>query len=315
MPKILLADDSTHAQRMGVKILSAEGFEVVTVSNGKAAIDSFQKSTPDLVIADVFMPGRNGYEVCQHVKTTEELKHIPVLLIIGAMEPYDPDEGKKAGADGVITKPLESSALVTTVKGLIDAAKRFAPTKPKKEKVSEETVTTTSTATNPYGPVVEDPSWAVAEEIITTTAKPEVIIIPQSMGQQAVGMLAEQFELDASTEPPAPHLGENTQPNLDDQSIDIPMGGESLKPEVAVSSPIVSSFQTNWSAEPASITVEDEKLFEQPAANWSDLTEMALEVSEENDQPAQQPRFTEPGLVQGDTTPVETGTAEGIEHF
>src|SRR5690242_18031800 len=142
---------------MGVKILSAEGFEVTTVSNGKAAIDSFKKSKPDLVVADIFMPGRNGYEVCQHVKTTDDLKQIPVLLIIGAMEPYDPEEGKKAGADGVITKPLESSNLVTTVKALLEAAKHFAPAKPKPKKEKPPEEGTVTTAPDPYAPVVEDP--------------------------------------------------------------------------------------------------------------------------------------------------------------
>ena len=127
LAKILLADDSTHAQRMGAKILTAEGHEVATVSNGQAAIHALEEATPDLVVADIFMPGRNGYEVCHFVKSDERLKNIPVLLIIGAMEPYDPEEGKKAGADGLITKPLESSSLVNTVKDMLGAAKRFAP--------------------------------------------------------------------------------------------------------------------------------------------------------------------------------------------
>ena len=59
MAKILLADDSTHAQRMGKKILTAEGHEVSTVSNGQAAIHALEQSLPELVIADIFMPGKN----------------------------------------------------------------------------------------------------------------------------------------------------------------------------------------------------------------------------------------------------------------
>ena len=115
LAKILLADDSTHARRMGAKILTAEGFEVTTVSNGQAAIQALEQSVPDLVVADIFMPGRNGYEVCKFIKTDPKFHHVPVLLIIGQMEPYDPEEGRKAGADGLITKPLESSNLVATV--------------------------------------------------------------------------------------------------------------------------------------------------------------------------------------------------------
>src|SRR3990172_1076066 len=112
---------------MGAKILTAEGHQVSTVSNGQAAIQSLEQAVPELVIADVFMPGRNGYELCHFIKTDDKLKNIPVLLIIGAMEPYDPEEGRRAGADGLITKPLESSSLVNTVKDLLAAAKRFAP--------------------------------------------------------------------------------------------------------------------------------------------------------------------------------------------
>ncbi|MBI4465219.1 MAG: response regulator, partial [Acidobacteria bacterium] len=65
MAKILLADDSGHAQRMGAKILAEEGHEVVTVSNGQAAIKAIQEEPLDLVVADIFMPGKSGYEVCQ----------------------------------------------------------------------------------------------------------------------------------------------------------------------------------------------------------------------------------------------------------
>lgn len=66
--KILLADDSTHAQRMGAKILASEGIEVVSVSNGDAAVKRLQDTDFDLVLADVYMPGLDGYEVCQWVK-------------------------------------------------------------------------------------------------------------------------------------------------------------------------------------------------------------------------------------------------------
>ena len=95
---ILLADDSRHAQRMGEKILAAEGHEVATASNGKAAIKMLQEFVPDLVVADVFMPGKTGYEVCEFLKSNPALSHIPVLLIVGAMEPFDPAEGRRVRA-------------------------------------------------------------------------------------------------------------------------------------------------------------------------------------------------------------------------
>ena len=136
MAKILLADDSAIAQRMGKEILSAEGFEVSTVSDGQAAANILKQFEPDLILADVFMPGRNGYELCQLVKSDPELKHTPVVLIIGKMEPYDEAEGRKAHADAVITKPLESSSLIATVQRLLASVQKPAP--PPKSPIFEE---------------------------------------------------------------------------------------------------------------------------------------------------------------------------------
>jgi CheY-like chemotaxis protein len=317
VPKILLADDSTHAQRMGAKILSAEGFEVTTVSNGKAAIDSFKKAVPDLVIADVFMPGRNGYEVCQHVKTTDELKHIPVLLIIGAMEPYDPDEGQKAGADGVITKPLESSNLVTTVKGLIEASKHFSPAKPKPKKEKPKEAEVVTTAPDPYAPVVEDPAWAEAEEeIITTNPRQEEIVIPQAISQQPVGMLSELLE-PAETDALEPVIPEPL-PDTAEVLPEIPSDATSQRNEPAEAELGTKSSLPTWVVQQTEVSPDDENLFKNQTPSppsWSDLTQLAAAVSEEEPEPLPLPWQTEPDLVQADTTPVEAGTAEGIEHF
>lgn len=125
--RILLADDSNVAQRMGKEILSAEGFDVTTVSNGQAALKKLRDFNPDLIIADIFMPGIGGYELCATVKADPQSSHVPVVLLVGAMEPYDPDEGRKAKADAVITKPLQSSSLLSTVKKLLAFAKTVPP--------------------------------------------------------------------------------------------------------------------------------------------------------------------------------------------
>lgn len=122
--KILLADDSNVAQRMGKEILSGEGFEVTAVSNGQAALKKLKEYTPDLILADIFMPGATGYELCQFVKSEPLLARIPVLLLVGAMEPYDPEEGRRVRADGVITKPLQSSNLLSLVKQVLETPPR-----------------------------------------------------------------------------------------------------------------------------------------------------------------------------------------------
>ena len=89
MSIILLADDSPHAQRMGERILRDEGFEVASVTNGETALVRMTDVDPDLVIADVFLPGRNGFELCRVIK--EKHRHVRVILTAGMLEPFDED--------------------------------------------------------------------------------------------------------------------------------------------------------------------------------------------------------------------------------
>ncbi len=121
--KILLADDSITVQKIVKLSFSDEDVEVIAVGNGELAVQQLQEIRPDLVMADVFMPGRDGYEVCQYVKTHPELKHTPVILLVHAFEPFDPDRAISVGADRHLTKPFESlRTLVATVKELIEPA-------------------------------------------------------------------------------------------------------------------------------------------------------------------------------------------------
>jgi len=118
--KILLADDSVTAQNMGRKILVDAGYEVVTVNNGSAALKRVNESKPDLVVLDVYMPGYSGLEVCQRLKETPDTAHIPVLLTVGKLEPFKPDEARRARADAHIVKPFEASELLSALARLED---------------------------------------------------------------------------------------------------------------------------------------------------------------------------------------------------
>jgi len=122
MSRILLADDSPHAQRMGERILSEEGFEVVTVSDGDSALIRLTDVDPDLVLADIGMPNRSGYEVCEYVKISPHHRHTRVLLMAGAQETVDEAESRRVKADGVVKKPFEASVLVDTVRQLLKQA-------------------------------------------------------------------------------------------------------------------------------------------------------------------------------------------------
>ena len=117
---ILLADDSVTAQNMGRRILTDAGYEVITVNNGSAALKKIAEQKPDLIVLDVYMPGYGGLEVCNRLKETRETARIPVLLTVGKLEPFKPDEARRVRADAFIVKPFEASELLTALTKLED---------------------------------------------------------------------------------------------------------------------------------------------------------------------------------------------------
>jgi CheY-like chemotaxis protein len=122
MTRILLADDSPHAQRMGEQILTEEGFEVVTVSDGDSALLRLEDVDPDLVLAGVAMPHRSGYEICQYVKLSPRHKHVRVILIAGVKDQIDAAEASRVQSDGIVQKPFQASVLLGAVKPLAELA-------------------------------------------------------------------------------------------------------------------------------------------------------------------------------------------------
>ncbi len=105
---------------MGRRILTDAGYEVVTVNNGSAALKKIAETRPDIIVLDVYMPGYGGLEVCQRVKEAAETARIPVLLTVGKLEPFKPEEARRAGADAFIVKPFEATELLTALTKLED---------------------------------------------------------------------------------------------------------------------------------------------------------------------------------------------------
>jgi CheY-like chemotaxis protein len=133
--KILVADDNSNIQKMVGLALKDHGIDVIAVGNGEAAVRKISDIRPDLVLADVFMPVRNGYEVCKYVKDDPLLKHIPVILLVGAFDPLDEQEAQRVGADGVLKKPfVPPDPLISMVKSALVRAgiahAGFTPPKP-----------------------------------------------------------------------------------------------------------------------------------------------------------------------------------------
>lgn len=122
MSRILLVDDSPHAQRMGERILADEGYEVVTVSNADSALIRLDDADPDVVIADTVMPGRTGFDICHYLKMSPRHRYVRVILTAGVLEPLDEEQAKRVNADGTLKKPFEASALLAAVKPLAEQA-------------------------------------------------------------------------------------------------------------------------------------------------------------------------------------------------
>lgn len=117
--KLLLADDSVTIQRVIELTFADEDVEVVAVGDGKKAIASIEQDRPDIVLADVGMPERDGYEVAAFIKGNPELAAIPVLLLTGAFEPIDETRARAVGCDGVLVKPFEPQMVINRVKDLL----------------------------------------------------------------------------------------------------------------------------------------------------------------------------------------------------
>ncbi len=120
--KLLLADDSVTIQRVIELTFADEDVQVTAVGDGRQAIDRIMSDRPDIVLADVGMPGQDGYEVAAFIKDDPSLAHIPVLLLTGAFEPVDEERAREVRCDGVLAKPFEPQLLIGRVKELLRSA-------------------------------------------------------------------------------------------------------------------------------------------------------------------------------------------------
>lgn len=121
--KLLLADDSITIQKVVNLTFADEGIDVVTVGDGDAALAHLASETPDILLADVNMPGPTGYEICEKLRANESTRGVPVILLVGSFEPFDEAEAARVGANAYLTKPFQSiKQLIAQVNELIDAA-------------------------------------------------------------------------------------------------------------------------------------------------------------------------------------------------
>jgi CheY-like chemotaxis protein len=130
---ILLADDSLTIQKVVELTFADTQYHVVAVSSGDELLDKLPEVRPEVVICDIIMPGRDGYDVCQTIKSASETLHIPVILLSGTFEPFDRDRALAAGCSEIITKPFEAKRLVDAVEKLFSASADDADAAPQAE--------------------------------------------------------------------------------------------------------------------------------------------------------------------------------------
>jgi len=126
MSRILLADHSPHAQRMGERILRDEGFEVAAVTDGETTLVRLKDLAPDLILADISLPSRTGYEICEYVKTSGKYPQTRVVLTAGPVTAFDEARAAAVGSDGFVRKPFEASALLGTIQPLLETPEKNA---------------------------------------------------------------------------------------------------------------------------------------------------------------------------------------------
>lgn len=124
MARVLLADDSPHAQRMGERILRESGHEVTAVMDGERALMRLAEVDPDVVLVDAFLPYRDGYELCDFIKSHPRFRHVRVVLTAGLLEPLDEHRARQVSCDAILKKPFEASVVVETLRPLFDRARR-----------------------------------------------------------------------------------------------------------------------------------------------------------------------------------------------
>jgi CheY-like chemotaxis protein len=120
MNRILLADDSPQALRLAEQILTGQGIEVVSVTDGAIALRRLPDVNPDLLITDVYLPTKSGFDLARFLKSQDQYRHIPVIFAAAPIDEFNEQDARNAGADIILRKPFEASALLGAVQQLLE---------------------------------------------------------------------------------------------------------------------------------------------------------------------------------------------------
>ena len=287
MPKILVADDNSNIQKMVTLLLKDQGIEVTAVGNGEAAVRRIPDLLPDVVLADVFMPVRNGYEVCEFIKREPQFSHIPVVLLIGAFDPLDETEAKRVGADGVLKKPfVPPDPLLTMIRGLLE---KIAPESlvPAAIPVASETLHAEASSPARIAPVPA-----------SIEPEPEVQEFP-AMGREALDTIGPQGSGAAAPQTTeAPESDESVVTSQRDSALGEPAFWHPLPPEEEAAASAAETTEPVWGDNRDSGLRRDAFEAVQDMAT-EQATELPLQLETENTDALAEPLHVEPGKAPG----------------
>jgi CheY-like chemotaxis protein len=156
--RILVADDSLTIQKVVELTFADSEYRLTSVPNGRLALEKIREERPDIVLADVVMPEKNGYEVCEEIKRDPATAGIPVILLAGTFEPFDRDRARQLGCDAIVSKPFDSRELYRKVEALVAARSQ-----PASAESAESPVPTLWTTASEAPPAVESSSQGRVE--------------------------------------------------------------------------------------------------------------------------------------------------------
>ena len=286
---VLVADDSPSIQNKAKGILTGEGLEVVTVSNGVAAIKKLPSIKPHLVIADVAMPGRDGYEVCEFVKNSPEFSFVPVVLVFSDQDPYDDQRGARARADATIKKspgerdPFDHDELVAMVAKFIAQAEaaepKEAPPPPPPEPEPA-----------PLEPMDETPEFG------TLVASPELEGL-----EEGVAFGAPMYE--ETPTPATEEVQEYAAEETAEAPAESPAGGDE---EAYYTEPVLIEETEPVAAEPEEATSERTMIFRAPVEISEPVLSDEVAGGEVSEEAAAPPAEPEPEVAPVDATSLDS---------
>jgi CheY-like chemotaxis protein len=201
--KLLIADDSNTIQKVFERTFPTEEFTLSFANNGEEALTKARTDKPNVIIADINMPAKNGFELCTELKKDPALRGIPVLLLIGILDDYDEDEGRRVGADGFIIKPFESNAAISKVREALSKGENVQPTEGPAGGKAEEIVDLSNIAQQPPAASRQEKG---AEDILSVAdiieEPPSTPSPPQEQAEEVMDLT--DMAVEPSTQPTQP---------------------------------------------------------------------------------------------------------------